>query len=122
MFLCVLKVEVVTVHCTVLLFHLSLNNQGFKCSLSRSCCHMAVRVGTDFSCLETPCRALRCLGVPHALVFACGPNKKLAKLNEAPTITASRGKTGFYVTKLQRRLTVKESLRLQGIRLKKTLC
>ena len=42
------------------------------------------------------------------------------KLNEATTITASRGKTGFYVTKLQRRLTVKESLRLQGIRLKKS--
>lgn len=39
------------------------------------------------------------------------------KLDETPTLTASRGRTGFYVTKLRRRLTVKESLRLQGIRL-----
>lgn len=39
------------------------------------------------------------------------------KLNESPTITASRGRSGFYVTKLGRRLRVKESLRLQGIRL-----
>ena len=39
-----------------------------------------LRIGTDFSGLETPCRALRRLGVAHRLVFASEKNKKLAKL------------------------------------------
>ena len=40
----------------------------------------SVRVGTDFSGLETPCRALRKVGVPHKLVFASEKHKGLAKL------------------------------------------
>lgn len=41
-----------------------------------------IKVGTDFSGLETPCRALRSLGVNHKLVFASEKNKKLGKLIE----------------------------------------
>lgn len=40
----------------------------------------SVRVGTDFSGLETPCRALCSVGVPHKLVFASEKHKRLAKL------------------------------------------
>lgn len=40
----------------------------------------SVRVGTDFSGLETPCRALRSVGVPHTLVFASEKHKGLSKL------------------------------------------
>ena len=41
------------------------------------------------------------------------------KLDMLPCLTASRGATGFFCTKLKRRLTPKESLRFQGLTIRK---
>ena len=65
---------IVAAHCHCI--HMRLN-PAEPCVMAMS---KSVRVGTDFSGLETPCRALRSVGVPHQLVFASEKHKGLGKL------------------------------------------